>query len=174
MYYHGTSDMFALEEYGVIFYNDLIKRCALYIKYKISEDEFLNTEINIFSKQGSGLTRVQIAYTAIVNGNDYFHYEAIPKDEDEENPIERMRLDWKDCSKNPKTSEECRKQFQEYVHNDERYMKMFDMAWKKYDLDDYPDYPYNYIYDSKKVIEHTIMDLTLSKGIVYLLLLYDR
>ena len=99
-----------------------------------------------------------------MNGNDYFHYEAIEHEEGEER-IQKPKLEWNDCRQNPKEAEECRKQFQEFVHHDERYMKMFDNAWKKYDLDQYPEYPYNYLCDSKRVLENDIENLKLSKGL---------
>lgn len=160
----ADSDMFVLEEYGVIFYSNIIKHSVKYARCKISEEEFLDTEIIIYSKQDSNITKEQFAYTGIVNGNDYFHYEVIEHEEGEER-IQKPKLEWNDCRENPKTAEECRKQFQEYVHNDERYMKMFDNAWKKYDLDQYPEYPYNYLCDSKRVLENDIENLKLSKGL---------
>ena len=135
MSYDG--DMFIMEEYGLILIRDIITHVVK--KAKEITNEYY--KLGYHTKTGSDTTKEQLMYTAIVKGNDYF-------------PYGNKSLKWKNCNKNLRTYEECRNEF----INDEEKLRHFDIAWRKYDLDDYPDFPLNYISDSKRNLPDNIDD----------------
>ena len=142
MSYDG--DMFIMEEYGLILIRDIIIHVVKKAK-EITSDYY---KLGYHTKTGSDTTKEQLMYTAIVNGNDFF--QQFDKN-----------LDWKNCNSNPRTYEECRNRF---INNQEK-LRQFDIAWRKYDLDDYPDFPLNYISDSNRNLPDNIDDEF--KGILY-------
>ena len=142
MSYDG--DMFIMEEYGLILIRDIITHVVKKAKEITSE----YYKLGYHTKTGSDTTKEQLMYTAIVNGNDY------SQDSDK-------KLDWKNCNSKTCTYEECRNRF---INNQEK-LRQFDIAWRKYDLDDYPDFPLNYISDSNRNLPDNIDDEF--KGILY-------
>ena len=142
MSYDG--DMFIMEEYGLILIRDII----IHVVKKAKEITSEYYKLGYYTKTGSDTTKEQLMYTAIVNGNDY------SQDSDK-------KLDWKNCNNKSRTYEECRNRF---INNQEK-LRQFDIAWRKYDLDDYPDFPLNYISDSNRNLPDNIDDEF--KGILY-------
>ena len=142
MSYDG--DMFIMEEYGLILIRDIITHVVKKAKEITSE----YYKLGYHTKTGSDTTKEQLMYTAIVNGNDFFQ-------QCDKN------LDWKNCNSKTRTYEECRNRF---INNQEK-LRQFDIAWRKYDLDDYPDFPLNYISDSNRNLPDNIDDEF--KGILY-------
>lgn len=137
-------DMFIMEEYGLILIRDII----IHVVKKAKEITSEYYKLGYHTKTGSDTTKEQLMYTAIVNGNDY------SQDSDK-------NLDWKNCNSKTRTYEECRNRF---INNQEK-LRQFDIAWRKYDLDDYPDFPLNYISDSNRNLPDNIDDEF--KGILY-------
>ena len=126
-----------MEEYGLI----LVKNIITHVVKKAKGLRDADVYLGYYTKVGSDTTKEQLMYTAIVKGNDYFH------DGNES-------LEWENCNEKLLTYEECRNKF----INDEEKLRQFDIAWRKYDLDDYPDFPLNYISDSKRNLPDNIDD----------------
>ena len=124
------SDMFIMEEYGLILLKDVFENAMT---------KETDSDILVYSKKNSTMSKELFMFNAIMNNNDYF----------------KGRMDnteWDDWTKNPIKRLEYQIEFQRIVFY-EKEKQQFETAWRKYDLDDYPDYPYNYLTDKKELIK---------------------
>lgn len=122
--------MFIMEEYGLILLKDVFENAMT---------KETDSDILVYSKKNSTMSKELFMFNAIMNNNDYF----------------KGRMDnteWDDWTKNPIKRFEYQIEFQRIVFY-EKEKQQFETAWRKYDLDDYPDYPYNYLTDKRELIK---------------------